>query len=239
MVAALPFASPGMWVSALDLAGDEAAARTRYAHLFQRAVENLCAAYRDDAVNLLVAHTHLEGAAFGDSERRVHLSQDWAATPQTLPPTATYIALGHIHKPQKVAGTLPARYAGSPLQLDFGEVGQEKTFTVVEAAPRRPARIEHVPYEGGRTLRDIEGTMADLAAVGTDIVTIGQCLRPTTHHLPVARWVPPDTFERFRKIGRSLGIAHVEASPLTRSSHHAQEAHAQALASPAGTARVG
>ena len=163
VVAALPFASPGMWVSALDLAGDEASARTRYAHMFQRAVENLCGAFRDSAVNLLVAHTHLEGAVFGESERRVHLSEDWAATPQTLPPTATYIALGHIHKPQKVAGTLPAWYAGSPLQLDFGEVGQEKTFAVVEAAPRRPARVEHVPYEGGRPLRDIEGTMAELA----------------------------------------------------------------------------
>ena len=162
VVAALPFASPGMWVTALDLTGDEASARTRYAHLFQRAVENLCAGYRDDAVNLLVAHTHLEGAAFGDSERRVHLSEDWAATPQTLPPTATYIALGHIHKPQKVAGTLPAWYAGSPLQLDFGEVGQEKTFAVIEAVPRRPARVEHVPYEGGRALRDIEGTLDEL-----------------------------------------------------------------------------
>ena len=163
VVAALPFASPGVWVSALDLAGDEASARNRYAHMFQRAVENLCGAYRDDAVNLLLAHTHLEGAAFGESERRVHLSEDWAATPQTLPSTATYIALGHIHKPQKVAGTLPAWYAGSPLQLDFGEVGQEKTFIVVEATPRRPARVEHAPYEGGRSLRDIGGTMAELA----------------------------------------------------------------------------
>ena len=163
VVAALPFASPGVWVSALDLAGDEASARGKYARMFQRAVESLCSAYRDDAVNLLLAHTHLEGAVFGESERRVHLSEDWAATPQTLPSTATYIALGHIHKPQKVAGTLPAWYAGSPLQLDFGEVGQEKTFIVVEATPRRPARVEHLPYEGGRTLRDIEGTMDELA----------------------------------------------------------------------------
>ena len=162
VVAALPFASPGMWVSALDLAGDDAAARNRYAHMFQRAVENLCGRYRDDAVNLLLAHTHLEGAVFAESERRVHLSEDWAATPQTLPPTATYIALGHIHKPQRVTGTLPAWYAGSPLQLDFGEVGQEKTFIVVEATPRRPARVEHVPYEGGRPLRDIEGTLDEL-----------------------------------------------------------------------------
>ena len=130
--------------------------------MFQRAVKNLCGAYRNDTVNLLMAHTHLEGAVFGESERRVHLSEEWAATRQTLPSNATYIALGHIHKPQKVAGTLPAWYAGSPLQLDFGEVGQEKTFVVVEATPRSPARIEHVPYEGGRALRDIEGTMAEL-----------------------------------------------------------------------------
>ena len=91
----------------------------------------------------------------------------------------------------------------------------------------------------GETDDEVAQTMADLAAVGTDIVTVGQYLRPSTHHLPVARWVPPDTFEHFREIGHSLGIAHVEASPLTRSSHHAQEAHAQALASPAGTVRVG
>ena len=91
----------------------------------------------------------------------------------------------------------------------------------------------------GESDDEVVQTMADLAAVGTDIVTVGQYLRPTTNHLPVARWVPPDQFERFREIGRSLGIAHVEASPLTRSSHHAQYAYAQALASPVGVAGVG
>ena len=91
----------------------------------------------------------------------------------------------------------------------------------------------------GETDEEVAQTMADLASVGTDIVTVGQYLRPTTHHLPVARWVSPDQFEEFRAVGQSLGIAHVEASPLTRSSHHAQHAHAQALASPAGVAGVG
>lgn len=163
VIAALPFASPGLWVSALQLTGDEAEARSRYAHMFQRAVRNLCGGYRGDAVNLMLAHTHLEGAVFGDSERRVHLSEDWAATPQTLPTTAAYIALGHIHKRQKLAGTLPAWYAGSPLQLDFGEAGQEKTFLCIEAHPRRPARVETVPYEGGKSLRRIAGTLDELA----------------------------------------------------------------------------
>ena len=91
----------------------------------------------------------------------------------------------------------------------------------------------------GESDEEVAQTMADLAAVGTDIVTVGQYLRPTTHHLPIARWVPPDQFERFQEIGLSLGISHVEASPLTRSSHHAQHAHAQALASSVGAAGVG
>jgi lipoyl synthase len=69
-------------------------------------------------------------------------------------------------------------------------------------------------------------------------VTIGQYLRPTSHHLPVDRWVGPDQFERFRQIGEAMGIAHVEASPLTRSSYHAREAasHVRVAGSVAASA---
>jgi lipoic acid synthetase len=76
----------------------------------------------------------------------------------------------------------------------------------------------------GETHEEIIGCLADLAGVGVDIVTIGQYLRPTTHHLPVARWVEPAEFDEWKRIGESLGIGHVEASPLTRSSYHARQA---------------
>lgn len=76
----------------------------------------------------------------------------------------------------------------------------------------------------GETPEEIAGCLADLAAVGVDIVTIGQYLRPTTHHLPVARWVEPAEFEQWKAVGESFGIGHVEASPLTRSSYHARQA---------------
>jgi lipoic acid synthetase len=76
----------------------------------------------------------------------------------------------------------------------------------------------------GETDAEVVGALADLAGVGCDIVTIGQYLRPTTHHLPVARWAEPLEFERWKAIGEQLGIGHVEASPLTRSSYHAKEA---------------
>ncbi len=74
----------------------------------------------------------------------------------------------------------------------------------------------------GETEEEIEATLADLAAVGVSIVTIGQYLRPTSHHLPVARWWTPEDYERFARIGESMGLAHVESSPFTRSSYHAR-----------------
>jgi lipoic acid synthetase len=71
---------------------------------------------------------------------------------------------------------------------------------------------------------EVEGALADLAGIGVDIVTLGQYLRPTTNHLPVARWVHPEEFTAFKAAGEALGIGHVEASPLTRSSYHARAA---------------
>ncbi len=76
----------------------------------------------------------------------------------------------------------------------------------------------------GETDEEVEQTLLDLHSVGVDIVTIGQYLRPTSHHLPVAAWWQPSVFEAWKEFGEALGISHVESSPLTRSSYHAREA---------------
>ena len=75
----------------------------------------------------------------------------------------------------------------------------------------------------GETSEEVDGCLADLAGIGVNIVTIGQYLRPTTHHTPVARWIHPDEFTRWKQVGESLGLGHVESSPLTRSSYHAKQ----------------
>jgi lipoic acid synthetase len=80
----------------------------------------------------------------------------------------------------------------------------------------------------GETDDEIIDTLRDLAAIGVDIVTIGQYLRPTSHHLPVSRWVTPDAFDDYKATGEALGIGHIESSPLTRSSYHAKDAAAHA-----------
>jgi len=79
----------------------------------------------------------------------------------------------------------------------------------------------------GETRQEVEETLIDLASVGVQIVTIGQYLRPTTNHLPVARFVEPQEFDHYKAFGESLGMQHVQSSPLTRSSYHAKHAHGQ------------
>ena len=89
----------------------------------------------------------------------------------------------------------------------------------------------------GETEGEVVGALADLAAVGVDIVTLGQYLRPTVAHLPVARWWHPEEFDRLRRQAEAMGFAHVEASPLTRSSYHARDAVASVTAAAAPTLR--
>jgi len=80
----------------------------------------------------------------------------------------------------------------------------------------------------GETEDEVRGALADLRAVGVDIVTIGQYLRPTPRHRPIHRYVHPDEFARYRAEGARLGLGHVEAGPLVRSSYHARESLAAA-----------
>jgi lipoic acid synthetase len=75
----------------------------------------------------------------------------------------------------------------------------------------------------GETEEEVLATLADMRAIGIDIVTIGQYLRPTTRHRRIHRYVHPDEFARYKAFGEGVGIPHVESGPLVRSSYHARE----------------
>lgn len=140
-----------------------------------RAISEAYAAHADDlasgsAVTLLVAHflvggakVHGHGAPRG--ERELHMGEAYAATPEAIPPGPQYVALGHIHAPQPVPGArVPAEYAGSLLELDFGEAGEEKRVVLVDAEPGVPAAVTSVPLTEGRRLVRASGEWADLLA---------------------------------------------------------------------------
>jgi lipoyl synthase len=74
----------------------------------------------------------------------------------------------------------------------------------------------------GEERDELVATMRDLREAGVSILTLGQYLRPSAQHLPVARYYHPDEFRELGEIGRALGFAHVESGPLVRSSYHAK-----------------
>lgn len=195
-IAAVPFAPVGRIVDALSLARDETLARQQYAAAIQRIFAHLAEGFRASAVNLVVAHSHVAGAIPSGSERPVTLGNDWAATAQSIPPSAQYVALGHIHRPQRVESAGPhTEYAGSPLQLDFGEAGDEKTFAVVEAVPGRPPRVERVRYAGGKELKDWAGTLAQLERDADCLKAFGYVRLRVTLDTPL-----PDLNRRARQL---------------------------------------
>jgi len=75
----------------------------------------------------------------------------------------------------------------------------------------------------GEEKTEVLATMADLAAQGTNLLTLGQYLQPTREHLPIVRYVHPDEFAEYKILGEAMGFDHVESGPLVRSSYHAFE----------------
>jgi DNA repair protein SbcD/Mre11 len=161
-IAAVPFASVGRLVSAMDVTGAANVAAQKYADGMQRILEHLANGFEPNAVRAILAHTHLANAILAGSERKVHVGEEWAMTAQAIPDTAQYVALGHIHRHQRVEAPAPTFYAGSPLQLDFGEVGEIKQFLLIEATAHLPVRVEAIPYEGAVPLADVSGTLQEL-----------------------------------------------------------------------------
>ena len=86
----------------------------------------------------------------------------------------------------------------------------------------------------GEELEEVLEVMRDLRAVECDIVTIGQYLRPSPRHHEVVRFVHPDEFRMLRQEGMAMGFRHVESGPLVRSSYHADEQSASAMARGSG-----
>lgn len=141
-----------------------------YADGMGKLLQAMCSGFRANSVNILMAHLFVDGALLGGGEAEVTLGAQCAVRPALLPPNATYVALGHIHKAQTLKHTpVPTRYSGSLLQLDFGERGQTKSVTLVEATARTPARVREIPLRSGRALLEVSGTLSELTRRVDDV----------------------------------------------------------------------
>jgi exonuclease SbcD len=170
MIGCLPYLHPHLVLNTAESLGMTEEGRIsayqgKVQEYFRALVEGM---QRQDAnaVSIVLAHLHLLECEFGGGEWR---SSVFPVATGLLPAHVQYVALGHLHKPQKVEkAKSQTRYAGSILQMDFGERDQKKSVSLVEAQPGKPATITEIPLTKGKWLLRRTGTAAALLAQADD-----------------------------------------------------------------------
>ncbi|MEU4482597.1 exonuclease SbcCD subunit D [Micromonospora sp. NPDC023966] len=166
-VAALPFLSQRYAVRAVEMYElTPAEANQTYADHLGRVLARLAEGFGEpDRVHLVTAHLTVVGASTGGGERDAHTVLGYAVPATVFPGNAHYVALGHLHRSQRVIGPCPIRYSGSPLAVDFGEQENIGSVTIVEVTATTAAQIREVPVPGAVPLRTVRGTLAQLAEI--------------------------------------------------------------------------
>jgi exonuclease SbcD len=168
-VALLPFVSQRGIVKAseiMDLDPDQHA--QSYEERLRRIISALTEDMGADTVNVLAGHLTVYGAESGGGEREAHIF-GYAIPPQAFPGSLSYVALGHLHRQQRVPASAPVWYSGSPLQLDFGEVADRKAVLLIDAEPGKPASVEPIALESGTRLIQISGTLEQVLSHASDL----------------------------------------------------------------------
>lgn len=170
LIACIPFVPERRFGDAAALFDATEAWYQSYAQGMGELLAAMAGAFRPDRVNVALGHLFTDGAIVGGGERELTIGMAYAVSPGRLPGTAQYVALGHVHRPQDVrAAPAPTRYAGSLLQLDFGERDQTKSVSIVDASPGRPAKVREVELTSGRRLLDLHGTLDEVASRAGDV----------------------------------------------------------------------
>ena len=156
----------------------------------------------------LIATGHLTtvGASSNESVREIYVGS-LDAFPTAAFPTVDYIALGHIHKPQKVGGLDHIRYCGSPIPLGFDEAKQQKQMLLVDLDATGLVGVTALPVPRFQALISVSGNLATLAAAIADAATEGTTDQPAWLEVTVAQDdYLPDLPERISAMTRGLPV---------------------------------
>jgi exonuclease SbcD len=164
-VALLPFVSRRGIVKAEDIMGSDPDQMSgQFAERMRRIVATLTEGMSADTVNVLVTHLTVFDATLGGGERSAHTIFEYAVPAALFPGHLSYVALGHLHRQQKVPHASAVWYSGSPLQLDFGEIADQKGALLVTAEPGKPSSVSELPFHTGRRLMTLSGTLDQVLA---------------------------------------------------------------------------
>jgi DNA repair protein SbcD/Mre11 len=170
-MAALPFVSQRFAVRAsemFELSSAEASAT--YADHVARLFAALTRDFNDGAetVNLAAAHLTVVGGKLGGGERDAHTIEAYAVPSMVFPASTHYVALGHLHRRQQVAGPCPVHYSGSPFAVDFGEEDNVSSVSIVDVSAHTAAKVRPVRIDSAVPLRTMRGSLDELSAATVD-----------------------------------------------------------------------
>ena len=151
----LPYPSEARLAAIAEKQTDESRIQMNYSAKIGQLLGSIAdARFCAETVNLIAAHLFMQGGWTSDSERTLQMGAAMLVDPAVLPAAAQYAALGHLHRPQDVAGSpIPARYAGSPLAYSFSEADYAKSVCLVDVHPGEPAAVRTLPLNSGKPLR--------------------------------------------------------------------------------------
>ncbi|WP_407305749.1 exonuclease SbcCD subunit D [Desulfosporosinus sp. SB140] len=150
IVALMPYPSEARLNEVLNESLDEEILRQEYSKRVQELFAVFSQPFRPDAVNLAMSHIFVRGGMQSESERPIQLGSAPTVEVEAMPPSAQYVALGHLHRPQAVKGTtVPTRYSGSPLAYSFSETGYAKSVVLIEGFPGQPIRTREIFLRSG------------------------------------------------------------------------------------------
>lgn len=153
VIIALPYPSEQRLKEILIEKLGEEEMQKSYSERVGRIFASLSGNFRSDTVNLCMSHLFVRGGKESESERPIQLGGSPTVDVEMLPwEKAQYLALGHLHRPQKVGGKDYARYSGSPLSYSFSEAGQAKGVYLVDCFPGQIAQVREISLTKGRPL---------------------------------------------------------------------------------------
>lgn len=154
VILTLPYPSESRLEEVLSQEADEGLLQKAYSDKIGSIFSSLSQHFRDDTVNVAMAHVFIRGGKESDSERTLQVGGALTVDPGVLPAKAHFVALGHLHRPQKIkSAPCPAFYSGSPLAYSFSEASHSKAVYLIDAVPGKEAEITPIYLDCGKPLR--------------------------------------------------------------------------------------
>jgi exonuclease SbcD len=199
VVIALPYPSESRLKELISESFTQEEMQQAYSERIARLLNEYAQKFRDDTVNLVTSHLFVMGGIESESERPIQIGGALTVSPTAFPKHAHYVALGHLHRLQKLGEAPLIRYSGSPLAYSFSEAGQSKAVVIVDVVPGQPVREEIVYLTSGRPLARWKATegIAQVERWLAEERDKGSWIELELH---VSDAIDPAEFQRIRKL---------------------------------------